>query len=199
MPATKAKKGVPAPWPQRQRNILTRTETLSPSPGSFSMASRQTSTDRYPPSRKSTARRDLHFDSLALRAPAQEIQLNKNIRAFIVDDYTTMLRILRNLLRQLDIHNVEEANDGEAAFHMIQKSQPDLIISDWNMTPMTGLELLRKVRADAKLRHIPFIMVTAESKTENVVTAKQSGVSNYIVKPFNAETLRAKIASVMPV
>ena len=125
--------------------------------------------------------------------------MNKNMRAFIVDDYTTMLRILRNLLRQLEIYNVEEANDGETAFQMIQKSPPDLIISDWNMTPMTGLDLLRKVRADAKLRHIPFIMVTAESKTENVVTAKQSGVSNYIVKPFNAETLRAKIASVMPV
>jgi two-component system chemotaxis response regulator CheY len=125
--------------------------------------------------------------------------VNKNMRAFIVDDYTTMLRILRNLLRQLEIHNVEEANDGETALKMMQKSQPDLIISDWNMVPMTGLELLRKVRADTRLRHIPFIMVTAESKTENVVTAKQSGVSNYIVKPFNAETLRAKIASVMPV
>jgi two-component system, chemotaxis family, chemotaxis protein CheY len=122
--------------------------------------------------------------------------LNKNMRVFIVDDYTTMLRILRNLLRQLDINNVEEANDGENAYHMMQKTVPDLIISDWNMAPVTGLELLRKVRADAKLKHIPFIMVTAESKTENVIIAKQAGVSNYIVKPFNAETLRAKIASV---
>jgi two-component system chemotaxis response regulator CheY len=122
--------------------------------------------------------------------------LNKNMRVFIVDDYTTMLRILRNLLRQLDINNVEEANDGENAYHMIHKSVPDLIISDWNMAPVTGLELLRRVRADTKLRHIPFIMVTAESKTENVIIAKQAGVSNYIVKPFNAETLRAKIASV---
>src|SRR5579872_2675192 len=98
------------------------------------MANRLTSTDRYSPSRKRTAQRYSHVDSLALRAPAQENQLNKNIRAFIVDDYTTMLRILRNLLRQLEIHDVEEANDGEAAFHMMQKSQPDLIISDWNMT-----------------------------------------------------------------
>src|SRR5437879_2853691 len=122
--------------------------------------------------------------------------LNKNMRVFIVDDYTTMLRILRNLLRQLDINNVEEANDGENAYHMMQKTVPDLIISDWNMTPVTGLELLRRVRADARLKHIPFIMVTAESKTENVIIAKQAGVSNYIVKPFNAETLRAKIASV---
>jgi two-component system, chemotaxis family, chemotaxis protein CheY len=122
----------------------------------------------------------------------------KDMRVFIVDDYTTMLRILRNLLRQLDINNVEEATNGDTAYHMLQKSPPDLIISDWNMAPVTGLELLRKVRADAKLRPIPFIMVTAESKTENVIAAKQAGVSNYIVKPFNAETLRAKIASVCP-
>lgn len=122
--------------------------------------------------------------------------LNKAMRVFIVDDYTTMLRILRNLLRQLEISNVDEANDGDTAFHMMQKSPPDLIISDWNMAPVTGLELLKRVRADAKLKHIPFIMVTAESKTENVIAAKQAGVSNYIVKPFNAETLKAKIASV---
>jgi two-component system, chemotaxis family, chemotaxis protein CheY len=126
------------------------------------------------------------------------MSLNKNMRVVIVDDYTTMLRILRNLLRQLEINNVEEANDGDTAYHIMQKAPPDLIISDWNMVPMTGLDLLRKVRADAKLRHIPFIMVTAESKTENVITAKQAGVSNYIVKPFNADTLRAKIASVFP-
>jgi two-component system, chemotaxis family, chemotaxis protein CheY len=122
----------------------------------------------------------------------------KDMRVFIVDDYTTMLRILRNLLRQLDINNVEEATNGDTAYHMLQKSPPDLIISDWNMAPVTGLDLLRKVRADAKLRHIPFIMVTAESKTENVIAAKQAGVSNYIVKPFNAETLRAEITSVCP-
>ena len=124
------------------------------------------------------------------------MNLNKNMRVVIVDDYTTMLRILRNLLRQLEINNVEEATDGETALHMMQMTPPDLIISDWNMVPMTGLDLLRKVRADARLRHIPFIMVTAESKTENVIAAKQAGVSNYIVKPFNADTLRAKIASV---
>src|SRR5580692_53341 len=127
------------------------------------------------------------------------MNINKNMRVFIVDDYTTMLRILRNLLRQLDLNNVEEANDGENAFHMMQKVPPDLIISDWNMAPVSGIDLLRRVRADAKLRHIPFIMVTAESKTDNVVTAKQAGVSNYIVKPFNAETLRAKIVSVCPI
>jgi two-component system chemotaxis response regulator CheY len=126
------------------------------------------------------------------------MSLNKNMRVVIVDDYTTMLRILRNLLRQLEINNVEEANDGDTAYHLMQKAPPDLVISDWNMAPVTGLDLLKKVRADAKLKHIPFIMVTAESKTENVVAAKQAGVSNYIVKPFNADTLRAKIVSVFP-
>ena len=126
------------------------------------------------------------------------MSLNKNMRVVIVDDYTTMLRILRNLLRQLEINNVEEANDGDTAYSLMQKNPPDLVISDWNMVPVSGLDLLRKVRADARLKHIPFIMVTAESKTENVVAAKQAGVSNYIVKPFNAETLRAKIASVCP-
>ena len=121
----------------------------------------------------------------------------KDLRVHIVDDYTTMLRILRNLLRQLDIMDVEESTNGGDAFTKMLRNPPGLIISDWNMEPMTGLELLKKVRADATLKRIPFIMVTAESKTENVIAAKQAGVSNYIVKPFNAETLQAKITSVM--
>jgi two-component system chemotaxis response regulator CheY len=125
--------------------------------------------------------------------------LNKNMRVLIVDDYNTMLRILRNLLRQLDFNNVEEATDGEEALRALRRDPHDLVISDWNMAPMTGLDLLRNVRGDEKLRRIPFIMVTAESKTENVIAAKQAGVSNYIVKPFNAETLRAKIGSVFGV
>ncbi len=124
------------------------------------------------------------------------MSLNKNMRVLIVDDYNTMLQILRNLLRQLDINTVEEATDGEKALDIMRRQPFDLVISDWNMTPVTGLDLLRSVRADEKLRRIPFIMVTAESKTENVITAKQAGVSNYIVKPFNAETLRMKIESV---
>jgi two-component system, chemotaxis family, chemotaxis protein CheY len=124
------------------------------------------------------------------------MSLNKNMRVLIVDDYNTMLRILRNLLRQLDFNNVEEAANGEDALRLLRRTTYELIISDWNMAPMTGLELLRNVRGDTQLKHIPFIMVTAESKTENVITAKQAGVSNYIVKPFNAETLRAKIGSV---
>jgi two-component system chemotaxis response regulator CheY len=124
------------------------------------------------------------------------MSLNKNMRVLIVDDYNTMLRILRNLLRQLEFNNVEEANNGEEALTKLKHTAFDLVISDWNMTPMTGLDLLRQVRADADLKRLPFIMVTAESKTENVIAAKQAGVSNYIVKPFNAETLRAKIGSV---
>jgi len=126
------------------------------------------------------------------------MSLNKNMRVMIVDDYNTMLRIMRNLLRQLDFNNVEEATNGETALNALRREPFDLIISDWNMAPMTGLDLLRSVRGEEKLKRIPFIMVTAESKTENVITAKQAGVSNYIVKPFNAETLRMKIESVFP-
>jgi two-component system chemotaxis response regulator CheY len=124
------------------------------------------------------------------------MSFDKAMRVLIVDDYNTMLRIMRNLLRQLDVNNVEEANNGDDALRMLNRERFDLVISDWNMQPMTGLELLRQVRGTEKLKRIPFIMVTAESKTENVIAAKQAGVSNYIVKPFNAETLRTKIASV---
>src|SRR3954462_12772539 len=123
--------------------------------------------------------------------------MDKNINVLIVDDYRTMLRIIRNLLKQLDFNNVEEATDGGDALAKLRAGNFGLVISDWNMAPMTGLELLQEVRADAKLKHVPFIMVTAESKTENVVAAKQAGVSNYIVKPFNAETLKGKIEMVL--
>jgi two-component system chemotaxis response regulator CheY len=116
----------------------------------------------------------------------------------IVDDYATMLRILRNLLKQLEFGNVDDASDGEDALRKLKTNGPyDLIISDWNMQPMTGIDFLKKVRADDKMKHIPFIMITAESKAENVVAAKQAGVSNYIVKPFNAETLKMKMSSVL--
>lgn len=125
------------------------------------------------------------------------MSVDKNMKIMIVDDYSTMLRILRNLLRQLEFNNVDEANNGDEALQKLREAQYNLIISDWNMTPMTGLDLLKHVRADAKLKHIPFIMVTAESKTENVIAAKQAGVSNYIVKPFNAETLKSKMSSVL--
>ncbi|WP_421992875.1 chemotaxis response regulator CheY [Roseococcus sp.] len=123
--------------------------------------------------------------------------MDKNMNVLIVDDYKTMLRIIRNLLKQLEFDNVEEATDGSEALAKLRAGNFGLVISDWNMEPMTGLDLLKEVRADARLRSLPFIMITAESKTENVVAAKQAGVSNYIVKPFNAETLREKIEKVL--
>ncbi|WP_019012774.1 chemotaxis response regulator CheY [Elioraea tepidiphila] len=123
--------------------------------------------------------------------------MDKNMNILIVDDYKTMLRIIRNLLRQLDFNNVDEATDGAQALSMLRSGNYGLVISDWNMQPMTGLQLLQEVRADGKLRNLPFIMITAESKTENVIAAKQAGVSNYIVKPFNAETLKEKIEKVL--
>jgi two-component system chemotaxis response regulator CheY len=123
--------------------------------------------------------------------------IDKSMNVLIVDDYKTMLRIIRNLLKQIDFNNVDEATDGGEALEKLRAGNFGLVISDWNMAPMTGLQLLQEVRADARLKHLPFIMITAESKTENVVAAKQAGVSNYIVKPFNAETLRDKIEKVL--
>ena len=125
------------------------------------------------------------------------MSVDMNMRVLIVDDYKTMLRIIRNLLKQIGFSNVEEASDGSTALDIMRGEQIDLVISDWNMEPMTGLQLLKEVRADDNLKDTPFIMVTAESKTENVVAAKQAGVSNYIVKPFNAETLKTKLESVL--
>jgi two-component system chemotaxis response regulator CheY len=123
--------------------------------------------------------------------------MDKSTSVLIVDDYKTMLRIIRNLLKQLEFDNVEEATDGQEALLKLRAGHFGLVISDWNMAPMTGLDLLKEVRADARLKDMPFIMITAESKTENVIAAKQAGVSNYIVKPFNAETLREKIEKVL--
>lgn len=123
--------------------------------------------------------------------------VDKNMKVLIVDDYKTMLRIVRNLLKQLGFMNVDEATDGSMALQLLRNAQYGLVISDWNMEPMTGLQLLKEVRADPKLKGIPFIMVTAESKSENVIAAKEAGVSNYIVKPFNAETLKTKMSSVL--
>ena len=119
--------------------------------------------------------------------------IDPNIPILVVDDYKTMLRIIRNLLKQLGFNNVDEATDGSSALQKLRDKSYGLIISDWNMEPMTGLELLKEVRSDTQLGELPFIMVTAESKSENVVAAKQAGVSNYIVKPFNAETLKSKL------
>ena len=119
------------------------------------------------------------------------------MKILVVDDYATMRRIVRNLLTQIGFSDIEEAGDGVTALAKLRESKFGLVISDWNMEPMTGLQLLKEIRADNKLNATPFIMVTAESKTENVVAAKEAGVNNYIVKPFNAATLKEKIASVI--
>ena len=122
--------------------------------------------------------------------------VNHSMPVLIVDDYKTMIRIIRNLLKQLSFANVDEAGDGTAALNMMRQKDYGLVISDWNMEPMTGYELLREVRVDDRLSRTPFIMVTAESKTENVIAAKKAGVNNYIVKPFNAATLKSKIDAI---
>ncbi|HVI30083.1 MULTISPECIES: response regulator [Hansschlegelia] len=122
--------------------------------------------------------------------------LDHSMPVLIVDDYSTMLRIIRNLLKQIGFEDVDEASDGTQALSKMRDKRYGLVISDWNMEPMTGIELLREVRADDKLNRTPFIMVTAEAKTENVILAKKAGVNNYIVKPFNADTLKSKIQAV---
>ena len=124
--------------------------------------------------------------------------MDTNINVLIVDDYQTMLRIIKNLLSQIGFKNVDEATDGTAALELMKHKQYGLVISDWNMEPMTGLDLLKTVRgSNDNNTNVPFIMITAESKTENVIAAKQAGVNNYIVKPFNAETLKQKITDVL--
>jgi len=122
--------------------------------------------------------------------------VDMNMNVLIVDDYKTMLRIIRNLLKQLGFENIDEATDGGTALTKLRDRNYGLVISDWNMEPMTGLQLLKEVRADSRLKQIPFVMITAESKTENVVAAKEAGVTNYIVKPFNAATLKQKLSAI---
>ena len=122
--------------------------------------------------------------------------IDMTMPVLVVDDYNTMIRIIRNLLKQLGFEDVDDASDGSAALAKMRDKKYGLVISDWNMEPMTGYELLKEVGADPGLNKTPFIMVTAESKTENVIAAKKAGVSNYIVKPFNAQTLKTKIESV---
>ena len=114
----------------------------------------------------------------------------------VVDDYKTMVRFIRNVLKQLGFVHIDDAADGAEALSKMRQKKYGLVISDWNMEPMTGYELLKEVRSDTLLSKTPFIMVTAESKTENVVAAKKAGVDNYIVKPFNAQTLKSKIDAV---
>jgi two-component system chemotaxis response regulator CheY len=124
--------------------------------------------------------------------------IDLSMPVLIVDDYNTMVRIIRNLLRQLGFEHIDDASDGASAFAKMEQRKYGLVISDWNMEPVTGYELLQQVRAHPDMAATPFIMVTAESKTENVIAAKKAGVSNYIVKPFNAQTLKSKIEAVFP-
>jgi two-component system, chemotaxis family, chemotaxis protein CheY len=115
----------------------------------------------------------------------------------VVDDSKTMIRIVCNLLRQIGFSTIDEAADGNGALDLMQNKAYGVVISDWNMEPMTGLKLLQHVRADERLKKTPFIMVTAESAVDNVIAAKKAGVNDYIVKPFNAETLKSKLVSVL--
>ena len=124
--------------------------------------------------------------------------VNMAMPILVVDDYNTMIRIIRNLLKQIGFSDVDEAVDGTAALGKMREKRYSLIISDWNMEPMTGYELLQRVRQDPGLAKTPFIMVTAESKTDHVIAAKRAGVNNYIVKPFNAATLKTKMEAVFP-
>ena len=119
------------------------------------------------------------------------------MNVLVVDDYKTMVRIVRGLLEQLGFKNIDDAADGVSALQKIQENNYGLILSDWNMTPMTGYELLKAVRADPRTKTTPFVMITAEAKTENVVAARQAGVNNYIIKPFTLAVLKQKLTTVL--
>ena len=123
--------------------------------------------------------------------------MGKDLKILVVDDFATMRKVIRNLLKQVGYEDIVEAEDGVAALRILKAQKVDMVISDWNMPNMTGLELLKAVRADADLTKIPFLMVTAEALQDNVVEAVKSGVSNYIVKPFTAEVLNEKIAKIL--
>ncbi|PPR08576.1 MAG: Chemotaxis protein CheY [Proteobacteria bacterium] len=123
--------------------------------------------------------------------------VDKNMRILVVDDFQTMRRIVINLLKQLGFSNVVEASDGREALDKVKTDKIDLVVSDWNMPNMTGIDFLRELRADEKYKTLPFIMVTAEGKKENVIAAVHAGVSNYVVKPFNAATLKEKLIKVV--
>lgn len=119
-----------------------------------------------------------------------------NMRFLVVDDFATMRRIIRNLLKELGFANVEEAEDGNSALQKLRASRFEFVVTDWNMPNMTGIELLRHIRSDASLKHLPVLMVTAEAKKENIIEAAQSGASGYVVKPFTAVTLDEKLKKI---
>ena len=119
--------------------------------------------------------------------------LDKNMKVLVVDDFSTMRRIIKNLLRDLGFTNISEADDGSTALPMLKEGDFDFVVTDWNMPGMQGIDLLKAIRADGKLSHIPVLMVTAEAKKEQIVMAAQAGVNGYIVKPFTAATLKTKL------
>ena len=123
--------------------------------------------------------------------------VDKSMNVLVVDDYKSMIRIVRGLLNQLGFQNVDEAMDGPSALALIRSKSYGLVLSDWNMQPMSGLELLKTVRADDRTRSLPFVMVTAEAKAENVVAARQAGVNNYVIKPFTLAVLKQKLTTVL--
>ncbi len=125
-----------------------------------------------------------------------KVQIDKNMKILIVDDFSTMRRIIKNLLRDLGFSNTQEADDGNTALPMLKKGGFDFLITDWNMPGMTGIELLQAVRNDPELAHLPILMVTAEAKREQIIAAAQAGVNGYIVKPFTAMTLKEKIEKI---
>jgi len=122
--------------------------------------------------------------------------LDKNMKVLVVDDFSTMRRIIKNLLRDLGFTNISEADDGSTALPMLKEGDFDFVVTDWNMPGMQGIDLLKAIRADSKLSHIPVLMVTAEAKKEQIVMAAQAGVNGYIVKPFTASTLKTKLEKV---
>ena len=123
--------------------------------------------------------------------------VDKSMNVLVIDDYKTMIRIVRNLMDQLGFTNVDEAADGATALNMIRNKDYGLVLSDWNMQPMTGFDLLKAVRADERTKTLPFVMVTAEAKTENVIAARQAGCNNYIIKPFTLAVLKQKLTNVL--
>ncbi len=124
--------------------------------------------------------------------------INPIMKILVVDDMATMRKIVKNILKQLGLVNVEEAENGKAALDLLKAGKFDLVVSDWNMPVMPGIELLRNIKADAALKHIPVLMVTAEAKQDNLIEAIQAGVSNYIVKPFTADTIKEKLDKIFP-
>ncbi|GAA6170876.1 chemotaxis response regulator CheY [Colwellia sp. KU-HH00111] len=119
--------------------------------------------------------------------------MDKNMKVLVVDDFSTMRRIVKNLLRDLGFTNIQEADDGNTALPMLQGGSFDFVVTDWNMPGMQGIDLLKAIRADASLAHIPVLLITAEAKKEQIVMAAQAGVNGYIVKPFTAATLKTKL------